>query len=541
MKLRRILPLLLALALLLGGCAGASSGAAQMERLSAKLKPAAAEDAYRTNYEVFVYSFCDSDGDGIGDLPGVLSRLDYITGADGLGFDGIWLTPVFPSPTYHKYDTTDYLDIDPQFGTLADFDALAAACHARGVRLILDLAVNHTSSEHPWFQTACGYLRSLEAGAEPDLNACPYVDYYHFTREQRGGFVPLGGTEWFYEARFWSGMPDLNLQSDAVRSELEAVMRFWLERGADGFRLDALTSYETDDFAAGLSFLTWLTGTAKAIRPEAYLVGEAWTDPASYAKYYESGIDSLFDFQFSGDSGVICSVVRGSRSAEVYAETLVGEQALFEQYNPDYINAPFYTNHDMARSAGYYAYDDGSKVKLALALNLLSPGSAFLYYGDELGMKGSGKDENKRAPMYWSEDKDAEGMCRGPEAMEIIRQKFPPFSEQQSDPWSIWSYVRTCVRIRQSFPAIARGQTEYLRELSDERTLVLLRGREDPALEPVLIAVNTGAEPASVTLTGDAAAFKKLSAVLLTAEGEVTLKSGTLTLPPYAAAIVTKK
>ncbi len=535
---RKTLILFLLLALLLTGCAGA--GKNQMEALAAGLKPVACADAYRTGYEVFVYSFRDSDGDGIGDLPGVTQQLDYIAGDGGLGFDEIWLMPVFPSPTYHKYDVTDYLSIDPQYGTLEDFDALAEACRSRGVRLLLDLPVNHTSSEHPWFRAAADYLRALPEGAEPSAEDCPYLDYYNFTDTQRGGFVPLGGTKWFYEARFWSGMPDLNLRSEAVRAQIAAVTGFWLGRGADGFRLDAVTSYDTDDTAAGIEFLSWLTDTVRAQKQDAYLVGEAWTDPGTCAAYYDSGIDSLFDFQFSGNDGIICSVVRGSRSAEVYGETLAAEQALFAAHNPDYINAPFYTNHDMARSAGYYAGDDGSRVKLAGAMNLLMPGNAFVYYGEELGMKGSGRDENKRAPMYWTLDAAAEGMCRGPEQMEAFAQKFPPQDEQAQDPWSVWQYFRTCVKIRRSFPAIARGETQYLPACSSRRTVTLLRGAEDPALTPVLLVFNTDKEPAEVRLTGEAAGFRTLAAVLLTAEGTVTLKNGTLTLPPFGTAVLTQ-
>ena len=174
----------------------------QMELLNSALVPQADEDAYRTTYEVFVYSFYDSDGDGIGDLSGLTEKLDYINdgdpaSGDDLGCTMIWLMPIFPSPTYHKYDATDYLDIDPQYGTLEDFDDLLAECHARGIRVILDLAINHTSSEHPWFTTATEYLRSLPQDAEPSVEECPYVDYYNFTREAANGYAQVTGTSWY--------------------------------------------------------------------------------------------------------------------------------------------------------------------------------------------------------------------------------------------------------------------------------------------------------------------------------------------------------
>ena len=152
----------------------------------------------RTTYEVFVYSFCDSDGDGTGDLPGLLSKLDYINdgdpaGGQDLGMTGLWLMPVFPSDTYHKYDVTDFTGIDPAYGTLEDMDALLAACHERGMTVILDLPVNHTSSAHPWFREAARYLRSLPPGREAVKEECPYVWYYQFAREQYDGYVPPAG------------------------------------------------------------------------------------------------------------------------------------------------------------------------------------------------------------------------------------------------------------------------------------------------------------------------------------------------------------
>ena len=218
------------------------------ENTQAQISSLTRDDFCRTTYEVFVYSFCDSDGDGIGDLPGLISKLDYINdgdpaGGEDLGMTGLWLMPVFPSNTYHKYDATDFVGIDPSYGTLEDMDALIAECHERGMTVILDLAVNHTSTAHPWFQEAAGYLRSLPPGRDAVKEECPYVWYYQFAREQYEGYVPLPDSEWYYEARFWSEMPDLNLTTGAVRQELKDVIDFWLDRGVDGFRLDAVTSY----------------------------------------------------------------------------------------------------------------------------------------------------------------------------------------------------------------------------------------------------------------------------------------------------------
>ena len=171
------------------------------------------DDNYRTWYEVFVYSFFDSDGDGIGDLKGLTEKLDYINDGDpstdtDLGCNGIWLMPVMPSTTYHKYDVTDYLDIDLEYGTMDDFKNLVAACHDRGINVIIDLVMNHTSSQHEWFKTAAEYLKNLPEGATPDASECPYVDYYNFSKEMQGGYSNIDGTDWYYESQFWSEMPD---------------------------------------------------------------------------------------------------------------------------------------------------------------------------------------------------------------------------------------------------------------------------------------------------------------------------------------------
>ena len=231
----------------------------QMSLINNELAETAPDDNYRTTYEVFVYSFADSNGDGIGDLNGLYDNLGYINdGQPSSGMDlsagEIWLMPIFPSPTYHKYDTTNYMDVDPTYGTLEDFDKLLKECHARGINVILDLALNHTSTEHPWFQAAKEYLEKLPAGKDPVKDECPYVWYYTFSQEQYPGFVPMDDT-WYYEARFWEGMPDLNLSTPEVRNELSTIMKFWLDRGVDGFRLDAVTSYYTDNPDGNMEFM----------------------------------------------------------------------------------------------------------------------------------------------------------------------------------------------------------------------------------------------------------------------------------------------
>ncbi len=506
------------------------------------------DDNYRTYYEVFVYSFCDSDGDGIGDLQGLLSRLDYINDGDDttdtdLGCNGLWLMPVHPSPTYHKYDVTDYYAIDPQYGTLEDFQALLDACDERGIKVIMDLVLNHTSSQHPWFQEACEYLCELGT-AEPDAAECPYVDYYHFTKEPGSGYCQVEGCNWYYEARFWSGMPDLNLDCEALREEIASVTQYWLDMGVGGFRLDAVKEYYTDSIPENIAFLSWLNETIKSQKPDAYLVGEAWTDLSSYSQYYASGIDSLFDFSFAGAEGTIAKTLNGS-SLEKYGAAAASLEETLGQYNAAYIDAPFYTNHDMARSAGYYVGEDAqNKVKMAGAMNLFMSGSAFLYYGEELGMKGSGKDENKRAPMYWSGDADADGMCSGPADMEDFEMKYGSLEEQAQDADSIYRYYRKAIRIRNQNPEIARGDVDYLEELSGHDVCVLKKTYNGSELLLVFVTAAddgglTTVDLRGVTLNGHPVnGDSEVRAGLVTGAEPVTVEDGVAKMPAYSVLVM---
>ncbi|MBD5486026.1 MAG: alpha-amylase [Lachnospiraceae bacterium] len=503
------------------------------------------DDNYRTYYEVFVYSFYDSNGDGIGDLQGLISKLDYINDGDDttdedLGCNGIWLMPVHPSPTYHKYDVTDYYDIDPVYGTLDDFKEFLAACDERGIKVIMDLVLNHSSSKHPWFQEACTYLKNLGDG-EPNTEECPYFDYYHFSKEEQSGYYKVAGTDWYYEGQFWSEMPDLNLDCEALRDEIAKITAYWLDMGVGGFRLDAVKEYYTDGQQENIDFLAWLTDVVKEQKDDAYLVGEAWLNINEYSRYYASGMDSLFNFAFAGAEGVIAKVMNGT-SAEKYGTSCASLTETFGQYNENYIDAPFYTNHDMARSVGYYVGENSlNRVKMAGAMNLFMSGSAFVYYGEELGMKGSGKDENKRAPMYWSKDSETEGMCDGPADMDSFEMKYDSLEEQQPDCDSIYNYYKKAIKVRNQNPEIARGTAEYLDQVSGEKICVLRKVYDG---SEVLLVFNTGAENeavdlSSITLNGNAVGdTTEVRATLTTGDEAVAIEGSVATMPGYSVLIV---
>ncbi len=503
------------------------------------------DDNYRTWYEVFVYSFFDSDGDGIGDLKGLNEKIDYINDGDpdtdtDLGCNGIWLMPVMPSTTYHKYDVIDYKAIDPEYGTLDDFSALVEACHQRGIDVIIDLVMNHTSSQNEWFLKATEYLKSLPDGQTPDASVCPYVDYYNFATEAKSGYVALEGTPYYYEAQFWSEMPDLNLANEAVRGEFENIIDFWLDLGVDGFRLDAAKEYYSGSVDANVEVLTWFNQMVKEKKEDAYIVAEVWNDMNTYAKYYASGMDSCFDFDFADSTGIIATALRDGK-ASYYGGSLERVQSSIAEYSESGIDAPFYTNHDMARGAGYYSGDHSEQqTKMAQAMNLLMSGSAFLYYGEELGMKGSGKDENKRAPMYWSEDADADGMCHGPLDMDTVKMKYGSAEEQQADGDSIYQFVKETIKLRNQYPAIARGTVTFEDTLSDDAVCVVKKTYQDDELVLVynLSAEEQTVDVSSLTVNGISGTSLAVAGELLTGTDEVKYDQGVVTLPGYSVVVL---
>ena len=283
---------LLAMMFALASCATTSNG---------YVEPV--DDEYRNFYEIFVWSFLDTDNDGIGDLNGVTEKLPYIKEN---GFNGIWLMPITVGTSYHKYDVENYYDVDPQFGTLEDMRNLVAKAHALEIDIIIDLVVNHSSSDNPWFKEACAYL------VEHGQPGGQYGDYYNFSQSQKQGYQRVPSSAWYYECQFTGTMPDLNLDSQAVRDEVKSIMEFWLsDVGVDGFRLDAVTSFYTNSTAKSIEFLSYLNDTAKAIKPDCYIVGEAWLgNNKAVREYYASGIDSFFCFPLATGTGLVADALK---------------------------------------------------------------------------------------------------------------------------------------------------------------------------------------------------------------------------------------
>ncbi|MFC2821334.1 MAG: alpha-amylase family glycosyl hydrolase [Spirochaetales bacterium] len=409
----------------------------------------------RVWYEIFVGSFYDSDGDGMGDLNGVAAKLDYI---HDLGADGIWLMPINPGPSYHKYDVTDYRAVAPEYGTISDFENLCAEAHKRGMKVMLDLVLNHSSSLHPWFLSACESQliepcgQAVCAREELCRNHNPLCGFYNFTTSAGAGYSFIRGSSvWLYESRFGSHMPDFNLDSPALRAEILDICRHWISLGADAFRLDAVFYYYTGSTEKDIDFLNWLCSSLREIKPDFYVVGEAWADGANLLKLYESSIDSLFNFPFGNATGSIISAVKGGRGRSL--STVL--ETWYSKLPTGRIDAVFLTNHDMARSAS--ALIKPEREKLAANIYMLLPGSPFIYYGEEIGMKGGSKsDPDKRTQFWWSYT-DLKGMCNAPKEASDIRKIDKAADEQLKDKNSLLKHYMALGNIRRKYSAFFGG------------------------------------------------------------------------------------
>lgn len=490
------------------------------------------DDNYRNYYEIFVYSFYDSDGDGIGDLNGVTEKLDYI---QEMGFNGIWLMPIMPSTTYHKYDVTDYMDIDPEYGTVEDFKKLMDECHKRGIRLIVDMVINHSSSQHSWFTQACAYLRSLPEGQQPDESECPYVGYYHFSQEKENStYYPVSGTDWWYEGSFWSEMPDLDLSNKSLRSELEESADFWMDLGVDGFRMDAAMHFEENDTQGNNADLKWIYDYCKEKNPEFYMVSEVWASEQMIADYYGSGTPSMFNFDAGSAEGKLIQAARSGKMNSLI-QAMITYQEDFGGENLDYIDAPFLTNHDMGRVANALVSDE-DKLKTAAGLLMMMSGSPFVYYGEEIGMKSSGtKDENKRIPMFWSAA-DETGMTKGPADMDSgITSSFPSVEEQLDDETSILNYYKRAIRLRNENPEIARGTVSVIDSLCEGGQAAVTKIYDGSTIG---IVYNISEESTEVDLSQTELSGMEIRGYLTLNGEEITLSDDKLSMPARSICIV---
>jgi alpha-amylase len=433
-------------------------------------------------YEVFVRSFYDSDGDGIGDLRGLTDKLDYIR---DLGADCIWLMPISPSPSYHGYDVTNYYEVERDYGTPGDFKRLMAEAHRRGIKIIVDLVLNHASSEHPWFQSAL-----LDSTS-------PYRNWFRWSTTRRtDNWHRSPFREEYYYGLFWSGMPDLNYETPAVHEEAKRIARFWLqEMGVDGFRLDAVRHLVEDgnqiSNTAGTHAVLREFGTyVRGIAPTSFTIGEVWDSTSVIARYYPDQLDSYFIFQ------VADALVEAARAGE--GAGLVAAIQEVERQLPRGRWASFLRNHDQTRTMTELR-GDVARAKLAATLLLTLPGTPFLYYGEEIGMTGNKPDPRLRTPMHWAR-RPGVGFTTGMAWAPLHPDSFTANVEaQHADPGSLLNLYRKLIHLRVGNPALRAG--EFL-PLTTGRGAVLAYLRPDTVPgSAVLVVANLGTTSASVTLS----------------------------------------
>ena len=505
-------------------------------------------------YQVFVRSFFDSNGDGKGDLTGLISKLDYINdGQPGstksLGANCIWLMPVTQSPSYHGYDVTDYLKVNSDYGTNDDFKRLIQEAHKRGIYIITDLVLNHTSSQHPWFQQALSDPKS------------PYRDWYIFSQTDPG-YLGLDNQrvwhknpngEGYYFAVFDASLPDLNLRNPAVTKQLYEVARFWLQdMGVDGFRLDAIR-YLIEDGRFQVDTpetKAWLRDFKKfytSVKPNSFTIGEDYnTFSLALAGYYPDQLDDYFEFSLAKsllDSATLDNANFVKAAGDAY------QNWPFQRFGT------FLTNHDQNRVMSALG-NNLEKMKMAAIAYMTLPGLPFVYYGEEIGMLGVKPDELIRTPMQWS---------GGPGAGFTTGQPWQAPNEnvgqvnvqtQEADPASLLNLYRRLIKLRRATPALAQGTfvplnagqsavAAYLRRTAGQEVLVLLN-MSDQAVNGLKINLEASDLPpgqyavAAILLNENGGSATPASLVV-EAGGAIKNYEPLFTLPARSGLIVTLK
>jgi len=533
-------------------------------------------------YEVMVRSFVDSNGDGTGDLAGLISKLDYL---QWLGVDALWLPPFFQSPLRDGgYDVSDYRAILPEFGTIDEFRELVTKAHERNMRIVIDLVINHTSDQHPWFQAS----RSDPEG--------PYGDYYVWSdtdekyEDVRIIFVDTEESNWafdaerrqFYWHRFFSHQPDLNFENPKVHDEIFDVIRFWADLGVDGFRLDAIPYLYESDGGSGESepethaFIKKLRAMVDTEYPGRVLIAEANQWPHEVVEFF--GSDDEPECHMAFDFPVMPRIFYALRSQQA---TELQRQLSEETHAPEGSAwGVFLRNHDELtlemvseeyRQAmyGWYAYDprmranigirrrlapllDNSRAELELAHALLFSlnGSPFLYYGDEIGMGDNiwlPDRDSSRTPMQWTPDRNAGFSHADPGKLylPVVQSLVFHYNQvnvetQLAQPRSLLHWVRNVIHVRKAHPAFGLGTMRVL-ETNNESVLAFVREYEGSGSpmgdrpERILCVFSFAHNPTSATITLDPAdagaelfdLFGGAKFPTVDADGSVTLTLGT--------------
>ena len=430
-------------------------------------------------YEIFVRSFYDSNGDGKGDFRGIISKLNYLS---TLGIKGIWLMPIHPSPSYHGYDVTDYHAVNPDYGTLDDFKQLLSEAHKRGIKVIMDFVLNHTSVQHQWFV----------ASQDP---ASGKRDWYIWSDTDPAYLGPWNEQVWYpghngyYYSVFDKGMADLNYRNPAVTQEMEATASFWLhDVGVDGLRLDgARHLIEQGRMQANTKathewykqFYTFY----KNVVPKAMTIGEVWDTAFAAVPYVQNKeMDLVFNFDLA--SAYMAGVSSGDAT-----KLNDGMKFAITYFPPGQFGSSL-TNHDMDRVMSQLGGNE-EKAKTAAVLYLTMPGVPFIYYGEEIGMLGAKPDEQIRTPMEWSAEANAGFSTSTPWEPLNTDYKERNVASQDKDPNSLLALYRTLVGLRNTHPALREGQWFQV-DAGSSSVFAALRATEG---EAILVILNLSDAP----------------------------------------------
>ena len=401
----------------------------------------------RVFYQIFVRAFADSNGDGIGDLKGITDKLDYLK---ELGVGAIWLMPIFETDTYHGYDVKNYYKINKEYGTMEDFDELIKEADKRDIKIIMDFVINHTSNESIWFKDA--------------EKRGKYRDYYMWKENYENAkelgmwgnplWCGIGKNE--YHAVFTGNMPDLNYRNSNVRDEIKKASKFCIEKGVDGFRLDA--ARHIDDFDHEVTVAWWkeFNMYTKELDKNIFLVGECFDENTAHNSEYMEYLDSVFNFMAEAD---IRSLLKGEKIDLI--EKIIYAKELYYTSCNNYIDSIFLGNHDITRIAS----ENPKSYNIAAAIFMTLPGTPYIYYGDELGQKGKGSDEMYRMPFEWSKTNNTKYDTKWAKSSFTKDNDGISLEEEKGDYSSTYERYKRLIKMRKGYPLFFYGEIEEYNDI----------------------------------------------------------------------------
>ena len=470
------------------------------------------------------------NGDGIGDIKGMTSKLDYL---QELGVEGIWLMPMHPSPSYHKYDVADYYEIHPDYGTLDDFKEFVQEAHKRGIKIVMDMVINHSGRTNRWFREAL-----KDSGSR-------YWDYYVWTHKtdpqtevagrlisadsrNRNRWNRVEGSDYLYYSYFGGGMPDLNFDNPKLREEIFKVGKFWLdEMGVDGFRLDAARHIFPDERPYdNHRWWEYFLKEMQSVKEDVYLIGEVWAE-AEVVGPYMKGLPALFNFDMG--TRIIKSINEGNGTTLAADHKKI--QDFYESINPEYVDATFLTNHDQNRVLSTLG-NDKQKAKLAASILLTLPGSPYIYYGEEIGMRGVKPDPNIREPFLWNIRENDKMRATWIKPRHSLDSTVVPLSQQLNDINSMYNYYKEFIHLRNHSVALTYGDIVPV-EIANKTICSYLRSHDT---ETLLIIHNLSGDSQIVPLP---AQHNEYGVVVNNSRG-ILMNNNQIRMPAYSTVVLKK-